>query len=851
MTNEPEQDDAQSQDEWAVYLQVFLDESDDDLESLSQALLRLESDPHDADSLNEAFRLLHTHKGSAGLMGFEGISQLAHELENRFDQYRSQQGTLDRDRITVLLRCVDFLKTFNQGLRAGQQPDQDGTGVLAQLEEVERRTASVESITDSAAAEFPIAVASMQGGYRLRVVFEEGLQLADMKARLIVARLSNVGEIVATDPSVDDMQSRDDLSQFTLIVVTDHDPAEVRQIANVDGVKHVLMEGGDRASQSTAMPNSMAGEDRPADSEPRPPLPESGLPKTEPTALAAGVETDAHHSLRPEASAHGSRKRSMSTPPSDDLLPDSQAGVGATQGAETGLSVPARARVTDTTTSAGLDKQQMSASPSPESKGDPTAIAATVRVGIGRLDTLMNLTGELVVTRARLAQVTEEMNSVFRAARISNQATDLTERLRGGLNRIKEVLAANSGAETGCSELLSDLGEDVDGIEQEFAAWDQGRRHFARITESVDQLSRVSSDLQQSVLDTRMVPVAPLFNRFRRVIRDLAAERNKQIRLEIRGEKTELDKRMIDELGDPLLHLVRNSLDHGLELPEQRRLSGKSETGTIVLAASHRGNNVFITISDDGSGLDLERIRQRILRSSLSTESALSEMSEQQIVDFIWHPGFSTASEVTDISGRGVGMDIVNTRIAELNGSIEVETRAGLGVTFHLRLPLTLAIIRCLLVRFRTGMFSIPIDDVREIVSVASDQIHCVHGAETIEVRGEFIPLARMDRVYDWQNADGQPCRVEEAHQRQSVNGNVNVVILHATGRTLGLCVDELCGSADIVIKSLSDNFVNIQGLAGASIMGDGAVCLMVDTNEVIKTASSRSTTRPISAKKA
>ncbi len=776
MTNEPEQNDTQSQADWELYLQVFLDESDEDLEALMQALLRLEGDPRDSESLNEAFRLLHTHKGSAGLMGFDGISELAHELENRFDQFRSGKATLDRQRITVLLRCVDFLRTFNTGLRAGEQPNKDASQVLRQLEQVEQQGGDQQSATGQPAAA-PVSLPSLHGGYRVRVEFEPGLQLADMKARLIVARLSNVGQIIATDPPVDETHSFEDLSHFVLIVLTDGDPEDVRKIANVDGVKSVQIEGG-----------PTAGIAQPGQAESEPP--------------SSVEESKEHHHV--EAAA------------------DSTA--TAAEGLET------------------------STTPVPAKSGEPerlqterAAVAETVRVGIGRLDQLMNLTGELVVTRERIVQITGEMNSVFSGRGMSDRANDVSQRLRAGLGKIKAVLAAHVGDGNGWHELLHDLGGDLDVVEQQFATLEEGRRHFARIEESVDQLSRVSGNLQQSVLDTRMVPVAPLFNRFRRVLRDLAGERNKQVQLEIRGEKTELDKRMIDELGDPLLHLVRNSLDHGLELPDERRRLGKPETGTIILEAAHRGNNVFITVSDDGAGLNLDRIRQRALDRGLATEAALSEMSEQQIIDHIWHPGFSTAEQVTDISGRGVGMDVVRNRIFELNGAIEVETKANEGTSFKLRLPLTLAIIRCLVVQFRRGFFSIPIDDVREIVAVQHDQIHSVHGRETIDVRGEFIPLIRMDQVFYWHGIDYHASVSEPAGDSQEAPGDANVVILHTAGRKMGLCVDDLLGSTDIVIKSLSDNFVNIRGLSGASIMGDGTVCLMLDSGEVIKMAAERS----------
>lgn len=790
MTTDPKNNDPQEQDDWQIYLQVFLDESDEDIESLVQALLRLEDDPHDSESLNEAFRLLHTYKGSAGLMGFQGISELAHELENRFEQFRLKKATLDGQRITVLLQCVDFLRTFNTGLRAGESPQQDASHIIHQLEEIERHSGAEDSDgnqpTNATSNAIPISIPSMQGGYRVRIEFEDGLQLADMKARLIVARLSDVGEIIATDPPVDDMQSRDDLSGFTLIVLTDRVPADVLEIANVDGVKSVQIEGGGPATK-----NDQAKETQHPESEP---------PSFSPTPVEnSALEPTFEQAERP------------ASPPVDSS-------------GETVVSL-----ASDSTPDA-------SSSPAPQT--DRTAVAETVRVGIDRLDALMNLTGELVVTKARFVQIAGEMNTVFRSSGMSNCSSGASERLRTSMTKVKDLLSSTEGEESGLHKLFHDLEKDLAGVQQQYADWKEGCHHFTRITKTIDQLSRVSDNLQQVVLETRMVPVAPLFNRFRRVIRDLSGERNKQVQLVIHGEQTELDKRMIDELGDPLLHLVRNSLDHGIESPDQRRQQGKSETGTIVLEASHSGNNVFITIRDDGGGLNLDRIGQCIIQRGLATESAVAEMSEQQVIDHIWHPGFSTAEQVTDISGRGVGMDVVRNRITDLNGSIEVETKSGEGTIFKLRLPLTLAIIRCLLVRFRTGSFSMPIDDVREIVTVGTDRVHSVHGSETIDVRGQLIPLIRMDRVFHWHDIEYQSPHTGEAVDSQNAMDAVNVVITHTAGRTIGLCVDELCGTADIVIKSLSDNFVNIPGLSGASVTGEGTVCLMLDIGEVIKMAT-------------
>jgi two-component system chemotaxis sensor kinase CheA len=330
-----------------------------------------------------------------------------------------------------------------------------------------------------------------------------------------------------------------------------------------------------------------------------------------------------------------------------------------------------------------------------------------------------------------------------------------------------------------------------------------------------------------------MVPVAPLFNRFKRVVRDIALELGTKVRLELRGEKTELDKRMIDQLGDPLVHLVRNAIDHGIEPADVRARRGKPETGTIALEAAHSGNNVYITVRDDGGGLNAEKIRQRIVERGLATADVATGLAERDVIEHIWHPGFSTADSVSDISGRGVGMDIVKTRIAELNGAIDVQHAAGRGTTFTVRLPLTLAIIRSLLFRLRHGMFAVPIENVREIVSVPVDQIITIQGRQTFDVRGEFIPLVDIDDVFEWHATGSAP--PESAGAADCARSqSENVVILHSAEKTIGLKVDELQGGQDIVIKSLAENFIPIRGLSGASILGDGSVCLLLDVGAAI-----------------
>ncbi len=419
-----------------------------------------------------------------------------------------------------------------------------------------------------------------------------------------------------------------------------------------------------------------------------------------------------------------------------------------------------------------------------------------------------------------------------------NRIRDFSDGLRRTIDSLEGDGAENASDR---AAQLQQLRAGLELMNEQAAIWDNGRKCFSHISEAIDQLSRVSHSLQQGVLDTRMVPVGPLFNRFKRVVRDLSKECGKKVSLRILGENTELDKRMIDELGDPLVHLVRNSLDHGLELPDLRVARGKPETGTIVLEAGHRGNNVYIHIRDDGAGIDIEKIKSKLVENEVLSESDAAGLLEEQVLEYIWHPGFSTAKEVTDVSGRGVGMDVVKTRINQLNGTIAVESIPNEGTTFTLRLPLTLAIINCLLVRMRNVLFSMPIDDVREIVSVRTRDIVNVHGKQTFDIRGEFVLLASIEDVFDWHGIDyGYAGRLESGDDEPEKE-TVDVVILNAGGKTIGLGVNDLLGSQDIVVKSLSDNFINIRGLSGASIMGDGTVSLMLDVATIIDMATNSS----------
>lgn len=776
--------------EMAQYLQMYLDETAEQLDALVESLLVLEARPTDAEQLNESFRLIHSIKGSSALMGLDGITVLTHHLENHFERLRSGLQMLDRQSMGLILRCIDFLRECNERLRAGQtlrsapelleELGTLGSAAPATAEPPQEPVAEVEPAPTPTAPPLPAgadldaavpAAAAPSAPFRVLVQFEPELPLADLKAELVLTRLEAVAAVVDTLPKRGDLSNVAASRLLEVLVTSDRPAAAIRAAADVDGVELIEVDPG-ATSFVTA----------------------EGVPAAAPLPDAAAP--DAVHAAGSEAV----------------VATDHAAGASSDVG------------------------------------DGKSKVAETVRVDIARLDNLMNLAGELVVNKARFVQIARQMGPAFRKSSLSGRARAFGESMRRAIDMMKQQARGGDDAALFWAEQLRDLEVELDVLEEQSRLWEESRRGFSHITEAIDQMARVSDNLQRGVLDTRMVPVAPLFNRFKRVVRDISLELGKQVNLEVRGEKTELDKRMIDELGDPLVHLVRNAIDHGLEPADVRARRGKPETGTLALEAVHSGNNVYISVRDDGGGINVDKVRQKIVNRGLLSSEAAALLSDAEVTDYIWHPGFSTAEVVSDISGRGVGMDIVKTRIAELNGTIDVQHAAGRGTTFTIRLPLTLAIIRSLLFRVPQGVFAVPIDNVREIVSVPLEEVLTVHGRRTFDVRGTFIPLVGIDDLFDWHG-------VAEAAARTGADADgaraqrMNVIILQSGEQAIGLRVEELHGSQEIVIKSLAENFVHIRGLSGASILGDGSVCLLLDAGAAIAMAADprrRTSGRPL-----
>lgn len=381
-----------------------------------------------------------------------------------------------------------------------------------------------------------------------------------------------------------------------------------------------------------------------------------------------------------------------------------------------------------------------------------------------------------------------------------------SEKLDQLMNNVGELVITNSGFQKIYDDLVRNFGDDT---------------ILAELKSKIDQINRISKDLQTGIMNTRMVPIGTVFNRFSRLVRDLSMETGKKVQLNLLGENTELDKKVVDMIGEPLMHLIRNSIDHGLETPGERAKAGKSETGTVELNAYQGGNNIMVEIKDDGRGLNKARILKKAIENGLTTQVDSANLTDNDVYQFIFAAGFSTAQEVTDISGRGVGMNVVNKLIQDFKGKILINTTEGFGASFTLCFPQALAIIPSILVSMEEEIYAFPLSEVFETIRIKREQINTLEGHEIINLRGEVLPIYRLDKIIGLS---------ERPNQEESP-----IVIVNYNSRKLGFIVDELIGKHETVIKTLEKNFKNITGLTGASIMGDGTIILVLDIPGLIE----------------
>ena len=688
------------------YLEIFIDETKEHLQTLSEQLMILEQEPKNEDTINEIFRAAHSLKGMAGTMGYKRMQHLTHMMENALSEIRSGNMSVTEDLVDILFQCLDALEAYlDQICESSDEGTEDNEAIIVRLNNfmsggsnppapVAKEEPKKEESTHAAdtsnikLADFEIhaineALDKGLNVYSITVKVDENCILKAARAFLVFKAIEELGEIIKSNPSVQDIEDEKFEFTFDLYIISAESYEKVKAaIENVSEIRGV--DGTQIKEKVSAAPASEAGKEEKAE-------------------------------VKPEVRE----------------------------------TAPAKAANTP---------QKAEAAPAAAHKTGKPVVNRSVRVDIEKLDVLMNLVSELIIAKNGLVSVST------------------TEKV---------------------------------GESQSF-------------NEQIEYLERVTTNLHESVMKVRMMPIETVTQKFPKMIRDLSKKLDKQMKLTITGEDTELDRTVIDEIGDPLMHLLRNSADHGLENAELRAERGKDPVGSITLNAFQDGNNVVIEVGDDGNGIDIEKVRDRALEKGNITQEQADTMTDQEIIGLLFRPSFSTAKQVTDVSGRGVGLDVVKTKIESLGGDIEVKTKLGEGSTFIIRLPLTLAIIQALMVEVGTEKYAISLGSIQTIEDVEKDEIKHVQQKEVINLRGTVIPIIRLHDVLD----------VEPLEEEMD---SLTVVIIKKGDRQAGLVIDRLIGQQEIVIKSLGKYIANSSKLiSGATILGDGEVALIIDANTLV-----------------
>jgi two-component system chemotaxis sensor kinase CheA len=683
--------------------EIYRTEAYELLAELETSLLALEEIPGDSELIGRVFRALHTIKGSGAMAGFEDIATFTHEIETVFDLVRNKELHVTKPLIDLTLQAQDLIRSM-------LEVSQDSSPVDTQkLEYVTNALKQMIPKTDPQhfAAEGAVAQPEeRQEEKTLRVYFRPNHEIFSRGTNplFLLKELREMGEcsvIAHTEsiPELDELDPEQCYLSWDVILTTTH---------SINTIKDVFIFVEDECEleiKCIDLPDQA----------------DEGFPPKRLGELLIERGQVSHEDLHQALSF---QKRI------GELLVEK--GMVEASMVESMLA----------------EQRHVQASRSKQTSQEQTS---SIRVRAEKLDTLVNLVGEMVTVQARLSQMAAVMEN---------------------------------------PELLS-------------------------ISEEVE---RLTAELRDNTMSIRMLPIATTFSKFKRLVRDLSAELGKEIVLETSGGETELDKTVIERLNDPLVHLIRNSIDHGIEAPEIRKAAGKQREGTVRLSAMHSGANVLILIEDDGAGLNTEAIRSKAIERRLI--SAETELSEREVFSLIFAPGFSTAGKITSVSGRGVGMDVVKRSIDGLRGSIDITSRRGAGTVITLKLPLTLAIVDGLLVEVRDGRYVLPLSTVEECVELTREDVARSHGRHITLVRGEIVPYIRLRERFD---IEGNPPEVEQ------------IVITESAGGKVGLVVDRVIGEHQTVIKNIGRIFRDVDELSGATILGDGTVALIIDVPKLVE----------------
>ena len=697
------------------YLEIFIDETKEHLQTLSDQLMILEQEPENMDTINEIFRAAHSLKGMAGTMGYKRMQRLTHDMENVFQEIRSGNMKVQPELIDVLFRGLDALEAYlAEILESGNEGTEENEEIINTLNSIAAKatgkeppepmkTAQPQETASASTEEAPVeakytsiqindyekntfdkAVQQKENIFGITVYLQETCILKAARAFLVFKALEEHGEVIKAVPNVQDIEDEKFDFDFSLVYFT-KDSAETikKAIENVSEVKKAIV--------GAFMPEMEKSEESEKHDTPK------DVKKDEKPVNNAGA---AQQTVKKAENKKAAKKNTKTTKPT---------------------------------------------------------VGRTVRVDIEKLDVLMNLVSELIIAKNGL---------------VSMSSSDDSKKDSG-------------------------------------------------FNEQIEYLESVTTNLHESVMKVRMVPIESVVSRFPRMIRDLNKKLNKKMELHMTGEETELDRTVIDEIGDPLQHLLRNAADHGLESNEERLALGKEEVGQIYLDAYQDGNNVNIVVRDEGAGIDVEKVKQKAIEKGNITPEQAEIMTDKDVIDLLFKPSFSTAEKITDVSGRGVGLDVVKTKIEGLGGNIECKTVLGEGSSFIIRLPLTLAIIQALMVELGKEKYAIPLGSIQTIEDIPVSDVKHVQTKEVINLRGTVIPLIRLDQILDVETNEEEP-------------ESLTVVIVKKGDKQAGLVVDNLIGQQEIVIKSIGD-YINCSKLiGGATILGDGEIALILEVNTLV-----------------
>lgn len=683
------------------FYSIFFEEAGENLDQMEQMLLALDLEKADDEELNAIFRCAHSIKGGAATFGFADVAELTHQMESLLDKLRRHELTPTAAMVDVLLESSDALRGLlgaHQG-RGGEPPATAALvariSVLAHGEEAEVEAAPAPApVVVAAPAPAPVAAPARKAAK------------AERELEIHVGPLENpasadgIAELFRDIPGLGTIEALpcDLNTKRVWRARTSASDSDLMDLFTFHVGKDDIRILEQNPVQAQA-PHIILGDD--------------GEP------MGSG-----HPNPTTEGRDYGFFEGAPGVP--------ARAGAEGTPAAKAAPKAEARAAA-----GAGLE-------------------SSTLRVSVSKVDQLINLVGELVITQAMLAQKSRELDDK------DNQP------------------------------LLAGLAD----------------------------LDRNTRDLQEAVMSIRMIPMSVVFNRFPRMLRDLATKLGKKVELVTQGESTELDKGLVEKITDPLTHLIRNSCDHGIEMPEERRAKGKSESGTITLSATHEGGSILIEVRDDGKGLSREKLLRKAREKGIDAPDSLTD---SEVWNLIFAPGFSTAEEVTDVSGRGVGMDVVKKNIAALNGTVEIDSAEGFGMRVSVRLPLTLAIMDGMSVRVSDEVYILPLSNVIESFQIKPTDIDTMaQGARVVKVRDEYMPVVELEQVF-------QVPRFE-------FNGSSPImVVVEAEGSRVALMVDELLGQQQVVIKNLESNYRKVPNVSGATILGDGKVALILDTSGLVR----------------